>query len=852
MRYFIYDHLDSTSLEVQRIFESSSFVGERRSQQHSGRNTEEHAFEVYPRRELAVELAVKGHREHSSLSSEPPRGWAVLALCQSHGRGRRRSSGAYDGVDLSTEARAFLSSSSCSDVNVWYSPPGHFYASYLFPRALWPRASLQAAWVVADYLESVLGYPPLIKWPNDILVSGRKLAGLLLEGTPQASGSDVSFEPSSHISPYMCIGVGINVLWSCDADVAMDASASSASDILGATSLCQLGGDRAILGEVAGRQKALREFLEEMFRHLGQGFCQYMHPHLCDDLLARLPAYMPRSGALLRKKGLQKCDHKNDQKSERNGARKATRGIADRHVSLKGVFSACPRSESSPEDARGNDPSDAPHYALWGGLASSGNLSALSLGGSYRFEVASAAHSYKLFLQKNLGLSSQDYGEGPKDWRPKDWRHRKEPREKYSNEDHARSHSSTNEAMVFLEIGNTHIKGYQVTAQWWMEQSGSEEKTGELPGGLREKRWRCDEMFSDHNPPMSGHGSYVSGSAVGSHGPEGSLSLSEFYVTEIIRWWDSARPRGAVSNAGGEACALSWPVYVLAPPCDQRSEALARVLQARTQRQLLYQPLPQCSYRLDLADYPRDHMGPDRVCFMEGVLASCFSRGNSSWTMAVSWGTAMTVDFITLGGVYLGGVIFPGPWLSLKSLAQGSVALARHLSILLDAEPEQISKDDEPGERCSRTDDQRSEFTLGFDSLPCMKSGTEAQCLGALSYIFSEALSGRLWGGQKIADKIYGVVAGAAGVGGFCGRIYSCGGTDAANASLRARVLDALDRLWLDHQKNHSYSDSKVAGALCDHNGGDHLYEHIIWDHGPYLLRGMVELALAPDRRSLS
>lgn len=63
---------------------------------------------------------------------------------------------------------------------VWQSPPGGLWLSAAFP---WPAQSgaalgLAVAVGLALQLEG-LGLQPQIKWPNDLLLRGRKLAGLL-------------------------------------------------------------------------------------------------------------------------------------------------------------------------------------------------------------------------------------------------------------------------------------------------------------------------------------------------------------------------------------------------------------------------------------------------------------------------------------------------------------------------------------------------------------------------------------------------------------------------------------------------------------------------------------------------
>lgn len=63
-----------------------------------------------------------------------------------------------------------------------------------------PQLSLVAGLAVATAIEGETAVPAMVKWPNDVLVEGRKVAGILLE----ASGSEV-----------VC-GIGINVNQSDD------------------------------------------------------------------------------------------------------------------------------------------------------------------------------------------------------------------------------------------------------------------------------------------------------------------------------------------------------------------------------------------------------------------------------------------------------------------------------------------------------------------------------------------------------------------------------------------------------------------------------------------------------------
>ncbi len=90
---------------------------------------------------------------------------------------------------------------------IWHSPPGNLYLSLvLCPQCssqVVGQLSLLSALALAQALEDVIDDPALLmlKWPNDVLLGGRKCAGLLLE---TALGSDGGVE-------WVVIGVGVNI-----------------------------------------------------------------------------------------------------------------------------------------------------------------------------------------------------------------------------------------------------------------------------------------------------------------------------------------------------------------------------------------------------------------------------------------------------------------------------------------------------------------------------------------------------------------------------------------------------------------------------------------------------------------
>jgi BirA family transcriptional regulator, biotin operon repressor / biotin---[acetyl-CoA-carboxylase] ligase len=84
----------------------------------------------------------------------------------------------------------------------WYSPPGNLYVSVLLrldlPATRGPELSFVAALTVADTVDALLPkhVRASLKWPNDVMVQGGKIAGILLE---QAEGARI-------------LGIGVNVL----------------------------------------------------------------------------------------------------------------------------------------------------------------------------------------------------------------------------------------------------------------------------------------------------------------------------------------------------------------------------------------------------------------------------------------------------------------------------------------------------------------------------------------------------------------------------------------------------------------------------------------------------------------
>lgn len=87
----------------------------------------------------------------------------------------------------------------------WHSPPGGLYFSLLVrPMTIaasdTPLITLTTGVAIAKVLQSALGLDPALKWPNDVLLNNRKVAGILVESA--FIGSEIE---------YAIIGIGINV-----------------------------------------------------------------------------------------------------------------------------------------------------------------------------------------------------------------------------------------------------------------------------------------------------------------------------------------------------------------------------------------------------------------------------------------------------------------------------------------------------------------------------------------------------------------------------------------------------------------------------------------------------------------
>ena len=122
----------------------------------------------------------------------------------------------------------------------WVSDAGNLYFSVLFrpDAAALPLLSPLAGVAVARAVRRVAGLYPTIKWPNDIIIDGRKVAGILAESA--LSGSRID---------YAIVGVGVNI--------ALDVSAAP-----------EIAGTAASLNRLAGAEVDRAELLRRILQYM--------------------------------------------------------------------------------------------------------------------------------------------------------------------------------------------------------------------------------------------------------------------------------------------------------------------------------------------------------------------------------------------------------------------------------------------------------------------------------------------------------------------------------------------------------------------------------------------------------
>jgi len=107
---------------------------------------------------------------------------------------------------------------------VWLSPEGSIALSIiLYPGILYlPSLIMLASLAVVHSIEKVAGLKSQVKWPNDVLINGKKVCGVLVESEVRGDTVD-----------YAIIGIGINANFRVSDFAEISSTATSLSDELG-------------------------------------------------------------------------------------------------------------------------------------------------------------------------------------------------------------------------------------------------------------------------------------------------------------------------------------------------------------------------------------------------------------------------------------------------------------------------------------------------------------------------------------------------------------------------------------------------------------------------------------------
>lgn len=159
-----------------------------------------------------------------------PEGWLAVADEQTAGKGRRGRS--------------------------WASPPGEsLYFSFLLKPdlapALLPQVTIVAGLAVANAIRRELQLPALIKWPNDIVIGGKKVCGILTEAFSCGGGTAV------------VVGIGINVNTAAFPKELQDRATSLFLERSGSGNAAPVDRDALLMAVLAAYAEGYARFMEE-------------------------------------------------------------------------------------------------------------------------------------------------------------------------------------------------------------------------------------------------------------------------------------------------------------------------------------------------------------------------------------------------------------------------------------------------------------------------------------------------------------------------------------------------------------------------------------------------------------
>lgn len=202
---------------------------------------------THPWRSIAVERVIDSTNEQllRAFDAADAHGHVMFAEFQTAGRGRRG--------------------------DAWISPPGSglcFSVGYRFdmPPTTFSALSLVVGLAAVGVIHETGVRKAALKWPNDIVLDGRKLAGILIEMRSEAGG------PCRTV-----IGMGLNISLSDEARAAIDQPADDLTRALGAA-----------VSRNALAARLLRALGEALPRFEAHGFAPFRDAWLeCDALAGR-------------------------------------------------------------------------------------------------------------------------------------------------------------------------------------------------------------------------------------------------------------------------------------------------------------------------------------------------------------------------------------------------------------------------------------------------------------------------------------------------------------------------------------------------------------------------------------
>lgn len=170
---------------------------------------------------------------------------------------------------------------------MWDSKPG---ASLLFSVLFRPelpahRYGQALALAVADACQLYAGFSTSLKWPNDVLVGRRKLAGILVEAVTEGDVTELA------------AGCGLNLNWGSDFPQALRDHAISADEAAGELLDLDVMLDRVL----RALEERLRDssWIEESYRRRCATIGQHVRVELADETIEGTAVDVDDDGALV-------------------------------------------------------------------------------------------------------------------------------------------------------------------------------------------------------------------------------------------------------------------------------------------------------------------------------------------------------------------------------------------------------------------------------------------------------------------------------------------------------------------------------------------------------------------------